>query len=158
MRRKWKGLAFPLAMILLLSGCLFRSPDDLYRKPERSAGYEQLMSAIRSVRVGLEAEFGVASEDALIVSGDNTATIQLQDLDGDGQRETAVTFVRISDVEKPVKVFLFRKVEGIYQLAGKIEGIGSAIHSVEYADLNGKGQKELVINWQVSAGVDQLGA
>lgn len=158
MRRKWKRLALPLAMILLLSGCLFRSPDDLYRKPVRSAGYEQLMSTIRGIRSGLEAEFGVTSEDALIVSGDKTATIQLQDMDGDGQRETAITFIRVPDVEKPMKVFLFRKIEGVYQLTGKVEGTGSAIYSVDYAELNGKGQKELVINWQVSAGVYQLGA
>lgn len=158
MRKKWKRLILPVTMLLLLSGCLFRSPDDLYRKPERSAGYEQLMSTIRSIRSGLEAEFGVASEDAVIVSGDNTATIQLQDMDGDGQRETAVTFIRIPDVEKPMKVYLFRKVDGSYQLTGKVEGTGSAIYSVDYADLNGAGQKELVINWQVSAGVYQLGA
>ena len=158
MKRKWMRLALPLAMMLLLTGCLFRSPDDLYRKPGRSAGYEQLMSTIRGIRSGLEAEFGVTSEDALIVSGDNTATIQLQDMDGDGQRETAVTFIRIPDVEKPMKVYLFRKVEGSYQLTGKVEGSGSAIYSVDYADLNGRGQKELVINWQVSAGVYQLGA
>ena len=69
-------------MALLLTGCLFRPPDELYRRPERSAGYDQLAEAIRSVKTGLEGQFGVGCEDAVIVSGDNTASIQLQDLDG----------------------------------------------------------------------------
>ena len=64
-------------MALLLTGCLFRPPDELYRRPERSAGYDQLAEAIRSVKTGLEGQFGVGCEDAVIVSGDNTASIQL---------------------------------------------------------------------------------
>ena len=40
-------------------------------------------------------------EDANILAGDNTATIQLQDLDGDGRRESAVTFLRVPGIEKP---------------------------------------------------------
>ena len=35
-------------MALLLTGCLFRPPDELYRRPERSAGYDQLAEAIRA--------------------------------------------------------------------------------------------------------------
>ena len=65
------------AMALLLTGCLFRPPDELSRRPERSAGYDQLAAAIRSVKTGLEGQFGVSCEDAVIVAGDNTASIQL---------------------------------------------------------------------------------
>ena len=53
---------------LLLTGCLFRPPDELYRRPERSAGYDQLAAAIRSVKTGLEGQFGVSCEDAVIVA------------------------------------------------------------------------------------------
>ena len=49
--RKWIMLILPV--LLLLSGCLFRSPDDLYRQPEKSPGYEQLNAAIRAVRTRL---------------------------------------------------------------------------------------------------------
>ena len=104
MRRKTLGLLLWIAMALLLTGCLFRPPDELYRRPERSAGYDQLAEAIRSVKTGLEGQFGVGCEDAVIVSGDNTASIQLQDLDGDGQRESAVAFIRVPGVEKSLKI------------------------------------------------------
>ena len=146
------------AMVLLLSGCLFRPPDELYKRPEKSAGYDQLAAAIKEVRSGLETEYGVTCEDAVIVSGDNTATIQLQDLDGDNYRESAAAFLRVPGVEKSLKIFLFTQVGENYLLSGVVEGDGSAIYSVDYADLNGFGKKELVINWQVSTGVYQLGA
>ena len=49
------------AMALLLTGCLFRPPDELYRRPERSAGYDQLAAAIRSVKTGLGASSASAA-------------------------------------------------------------------------------------------------
>jgi hypothetical protein len=145
-------------MMLLRSGCLFRPPDELYKRPEKSAGYDQLASVIKEVRSGLSAKYGATPEDALIVAGDNTATIQLQDLDGDGQRESAVTFIRIPGAEKALKVYIFTQVGEDYQLTGIVEGAGASIYSVDYVDLNGTGYKELVINWQVGTGVYQLGA
>ena len=77
MRRKWKKLLLPAAAMLLLTGCLFRPPDDLYKLPEKSPGYEQLNSAIRTVRSDLEMKYGTSCELAVIVGGENTASIQL---------------------------------------------------------------------------------
>lgn len=158
MSKKWLRLLLPAALMLLLSGCLFRPPDELYMRPEQSVEYDQLVSAIKEVRSGLEAEFGVSSEDAVIAAGDNTASIQLQDLDGDGERESAVVFIRIPGAEKPLKIYVFTQIEEDYQVTGLVEGTGSAIYSVDYVDLNGEGKKEMVVDWQVSAGVYQLGA
>lgn len=156
--KRWKRLLLPAFVMLLLSGCLFRPPDDLYRLPEMSAGYDQLNETIRAVRSSLESEYGVSTDVATIVSGDNTATIQLQDLDGDGERESAVTFLQVPGVEKSLKIYIFRQVGEDYQVAGVVEGDGSAIYAVDYIDLNGSGTKELVVSWQISAGVYQLGA
>lgn len=158
MHKRWYRLLLPAVMLLLLSGCLFRPPDDLYKLPEMSAGYDRLDAAIKSVRSGLESEFGASIETAVIASGDNTATIQLQDLDGDGVRESALTFVRVPGIEKAIKIYIFRQMGEDYRVTGVVEGDGAAIYSVDYVDLNGSGYKELVVNWQVSTGVYQLGA
>ena len=154
--KKW-GKTLILALVLLLSGCLFRSPDDLYRQPERSRGYEQLNAAIRAVRVGLEAEFGTQVEDVTIVSGDNTASIQLQDLDGDGLRESAVAFFRVPGIEKPIKIYIFTQIGEEYTVTGVVEGEGNAIHAIDYAQINSEGRKELAVNWQINTGAYQLG-
>lgn len=159
MKKTWWIMVLYSGLLLLLSGCLFRSPTDLYKQPEKSAGYEQLNQTISAVKLGLESEFGTSVENAVIVSGDNTATIQLQDLDGDGQRETALAFLRIPSVEKSIKIYIFRLMaENYYQVVGLIEGDASALYSIDYVDLNGTGMKEIVVNWQVSTGVYQLGA
>ena len=160
MKKRRTSLLLPAwALVLTLSGCLFQPPDNLYRLPEMSAGYDQLNEAIRAVRSSLESEYGVSADVATIVSGDNTATIQLQDLDGDGSRESAVTFLQVPGVEKSLKIYVFRQVEeDIYQAIGVVEGDGNAIYAVDYVDLNGTGSKELVVCWQISTGVYQLGA
>lgn len=155
--KKRTALALTLAVLLTLSGCLFRSPDDLYRQPEKSPGYEQLNAAIRAARTGLEAEFGTRVEDVTIMAGDNTASIQLQDLDGDGLRESAVTFFRVPGIEKPIKIYIFTQIGEEYVPTGVVEGEGSAVYAIAYAQINGEGRKELAVNWQISSGAYQLG-
>ena len=157
MKKRWCALALSLIMVLSLSGCLFRSPEDLYRQPEKSAGYEKLNEAIRKVRTALEMNYGVTVEDAGIVAGDNTATIQLQDLDGDGNRESALTFLRVPGVTKPLKIVVFTQEGEEYVASGLVEGEGNYIYSIEYRQLNETGRKELVVNWQISTGAYQLG-
>lgn len=157
MGRKGAILGMLLLTAALLSGCLFRSPDDLYRQPEKSPGYEQLNEAIRTVRTGLETEFSVRVEDVTIMAGDNTANIQLQDLDGDGLRESAVTFFRVPGIEKPIKIYIFSQIEEQYVPTGVVEGEGGAIYAIDYAQINGEGRKEVAVNWQISSGAYQLG-
>jgi hypothetical protein len=157
MKRKW-GVVWIAAMLLLLTGCLFQPPDDLYQLPEVSADYANLQAAIREVQSALETEYGSSPDVAGILSGDNTATIQLQDLDGDGVRESAITFLRISGADKALKIYIFTQKDEDYQLTGVVEGDGAAIYSVDYVNLNGIGDKELVVCWQISTGVYQVGA
>ena len=157
--KKWTlSTVFCLALLLTLTGCLFRSPEDLYRQPEKSAGYEQLNAAIRAVKASLELELGVRPEDAGILAGDNTATIQLQDLDGDGRRESAVTFLRLPGVERSMRIYVFTQIGEEYVATGVVEGEGSAIYAIDYVQLNAGGRKELVVIWQISAGAYQMGA
>lgn len=158
MKTRWIKFLLLSAAALLLTGCLFRPPDDLYKLPEKSPGYEQLNNAIRITRSRLEMKYGTSCELAVIVGGEHTASIQLQDLDGDGERESALTFVRVPGIEKAIKVYIFRQFGEEYKVTGMVEGDGAAIYSVDYVDLNGEGNKELVISWQISAGVYQLGA
>ena len=157
MKQKWTALGLVLAMFMTLSGCLFRSPDDLYRQPERSTGFEQLNAAIRAVRTGLETEYATQVEDVTIMAGDNTASIQLQDLDGDGLRESAVTVLRVPGIEKPIKIYIFTQIGEEYVVTGVVEGEGNAIYAMDYANLNGEGRKEVAVNWQISTGAYQLG-
>ena len=156
---KWKILLLTAGMLLLLSGCLFRATEDLYQSPERSADYRSLTEQIKQVKNALAQEYGAEVDDTSVITGDNTALIQLQDMDGDGVRETAVTFFRVPEAEKPLKIYFFTKTsEENYTVSAVVEGNGSAIYQVDYVDLNGTGYKEVVVSWQMSTGAYLLGA
>lgn len=86
LKKYWLSGAVLLLLLLTLSGCFFREPEDLYQSPEQSADYLSLTQTIRNVKDSLAQEYGVEVEDVSVVSGDNTALIQLQDLDRDGER------------------------------------------------------------------------
>ena len=158
MKKVWK-VAVLSVLVMLLSGCIFRTPDELYQLPQRSPGYEELTKSINTVKRGLELEFaGTTVEPAVIYSGDNTSNIQLQDLDSDGEPETAVTFLRVPGAELPLRVYFFTKQpDGRYVVSCVVEGAGNAIYAVDYEELSGGGKKELVISWQTSTNMYHLG-
>ena len=142
MKKKWLRLMLLAGLMLLMSGCLFRSPSDLYAQPEKSVGYEKLNKAIADIKIGLEAEFGTSVENAVIVSGDNTATIQLQDLDGDGVDEILV-FAK-GATEKPLQVLIFTQDEqGRVRTMETIGTNGLSFEQVEYVDFDDQPGSEL---------------
>lgn len=143
-------------LALTVSGCVFQPVDDLYALPALPEQYSDLQANIDSAMSELGAEY------AVINYGSNTSTIQLLDLDGDGRQETAAVFLRVtaaSGDEKPLRVCLFRSDgDNNYQRAYMLEGEGTSINSVAYEDLTGDGYKELIVSWQMSAGVHILSA
>ena len=160
MKKRWSWAALWLPFLLLsLTGCFFRSPEDLYQSPQRSADYLSLTQTIATVKNSLSQEYGVEVEDISVMSGSNTALIQLQDMDGDGERETAVTFFRVPEADRPLKIYFFTKSdEDTYTASAVVEGTGSSIYRVDYVDLNGNGSKEVVVSWQMNTGAYLLGA
>ena len=159
-KMRWSLVGIWLTVwLLVLSGCFFQAPEDLYRSPEQSADYLSLTQTIRAVKDSLSQEYGVEVEDISVMSGNNTALIQLQDLDGDGATETAVTFFRVPEADRPLKIYFFTKSEeDTYTASAVVEGSGSSIYRVDYADLNGSGYKEVVVSWQMNTGAYLLGA
>ena len=158
--KKWSHILLLTGLLTLLSGCIFLTPDDLYQLPKRSPGYEDLMAAVNTVKKGLDMEFGTTVETAVIYSGDNTSNIQLHDMDGDGETETAVTFLRVPGAELPLRIYFFTKQpDESYEVSRVVESPGgaAAIYAVDYEELSGEGKKEVIVSWQISTNVYQLG-
>lgn len=131
-----------LSLSLWLSGCLFRSVDELYSVPEPSSDYQALQTRLSEV-VALGGEY------AAPLSGDMIQSVQLQDLDGDGKQE-AIAFFRITGEEKPMKIYIYRAVGEEYQVLSVIEGAATAINSIEYVQMDDDPYKELVVSWQLN--------
>lgn len=136
-----------------LSGCmLFEPVDRLYALPILPQEYRDLQTSIESTMNELGAEY------ATINYGSNTSTVQLLDLDGNGDQESAAVFLRVSSAEeKTMRVCLFRRAsDNSYQRTHILEGDGTSINSVVYEDLTGDGNRELIVSWQMSAGIHNL--
>ena len=135
-------------ILLCLTGCFFKSVDELYAIPKSSETYVNLQEKIKEVKGNAEY---IAPQ-----SGTNTQIIQMVDLNGDGIQE-AVAFFRDSTAEKPLKICIFKQnAKGNYEVFAWIEGAGTEIESIEYRNLTGNSDSEILVSWKVSAGVHTL--
>ena len=123
------------ALAVGLSGCVFESVDKLYALPVLPQEYKDLQTSIETTMSELGAEYAVISY------GSYTSTIQLLDLDGDGEQETSAVFLRVTSAEeRPMRVCLFRKgSDNTYRQVHMLSGEGNSINSVAYEDLTGDG-------------------
>ena len=134
------------AALLCLGGCFVGSIDELYSLPQPAADYLQLQALI-------DAEIAAGCEYASPSGGNNRQSVQLIDLDGDGTDE-ALAFLR--DASQVPRICIYAATDGDYALVMAIRGDGASIGSVEYADLTGNGVCELLVSWQISAGLRML--
>ncbi len=135
-----------LLMALLLGGCAMQTVDQMYCLPKRSADYDNLQSAIDEAMVGMTY--------STPTSGENQQTVQMADLNGDGEQEYLL-FAK-SNSDSPLRVLIFHKVQEEYTLLTTIECLGSGFEQVEYVDIDGAPGLELVVGRRVSEQV--LGA
>ncbi len=154
MRNKVTKMILALGMLFVLSGCISQSGESMYALPQFPDKYLELQETITDVMKKLGAEYAAPS------SGSNMQTIQLQDLDADGQRESAVAFFRVANAEKPLKLYVFKQdpTTGAYETEWVIEGEGAGIYSVAFEDLGGTKGKEIIVCWQISTKVQALTA
>lgn len=137
---RYIALVIALSFVLTLSGCLAVSVDDLFSLPQLSEEYLQLQELI-------DAEIAAGSEYSSPTSGNYRQSVQLYDIDGDGENE-ALAFFSTSD--QVLRICIYCKTYDEYRLVSTIEGEGTSIGRIEYADLDGDGDTELIITWQVS--------
>lgn len=131
-----------IIMVVLITGCLRITADDLYQLPEISEEYQRLQAHINVI-------LSQGAEHAPPTRGPNRQAVQLVDLNGSGTNEVIAFF---SDpAESTLRVYIFELVDGDYVVADTIEGIGTEIESVRYVDMDGTGTKEMVIGWQMGS-------
>lgn len=141
MEKRRGFFAAVITALILLSGCSIAETDEMYSLPQANKEYLQLQELI-------DAEIAVGSEYSSPTAGSLRQSIQLTDLDGDGENE-ALAFLRNKDLQPEICVY--RKIDGNYVTAATIIGDGTAIGRVEYDDLNGDGVSEILTSWEVNA-------
>lgn len=139
-------------LFVLLAGCSFHSPEELYTLPEPPAEFKTLNAQILSTMSQLNAEY------AAPLSGSNSQTVQLQDIDGDGTDEV-VAFFRVASDPTPLKIYVYKQNPNDgYDVFSVIEGEGTAIQSISYENLGGSPSPEIIVSWRMSDKVHSLAA
>ncbi len=132
---------FLLVTVMTTAGCTSSTADDLYSLPKASKEFLQLQKQIDTV-------LDSGAEYSPPTAGPNRQSVQLKDIDGDGQNE-AIAFFRMTG-DKPLKIYIMKQIDGTYETVCKIEGSGTAIESIRYADMDSDNISELVVGWQSS--------
>lgn len=140
-RRLWLA-ALTLALCALLSGCFVKTVDELYALPRHSDEYDNLQRAIDAVMDEAGCEYSAP------VSGSNRQSVQLADLDGDGEDE-AVVFAKTAG-EKPLKAYVFDRQDGSYQNIAVIEGDGAEFSCAQYVSMDDAPGLELLLGRKLS--------
>lgn len=143
-------LAAAAVLCLLLAGCAANiATDQLYALPRLPAEYGSLERQLNTLLEG-------GAEHVAPSSGSNLQSVQMVDLDGDGVEE-AVAFFRKSTDEKPMKIYFFKSNGEDYEQLALIEGTASSLYSIAYTDLNGDGQREILVGFKSGTEVQVLG-
>lgn len=140
MRKRMKLLCLVLLAAVIFAGCTARTMEEMYRLPKRSEDYTDLQKAIDSAMTDLDY--------CAPLAGENQQTVQLADLDGDGENEYLL-FAKGSQ-DKPLRILVFRGVKDTFENICTIECNGSAFDQVEYVDMDDRGGVELVVGRQLS--------
>lgn len=140
MLRTMKIFAVTLLAALLLCGCSIRTVDDMYAIPKRSEDYNNLQSSIDSAMTDLSY--------CAPLTGENQQPVQMADLDGDGIHEYLV-FAKGTE-DHPLRILLFRQIDGAYVHTDTVESSGTAFDLVEYVQMDDRPGLEILVGRQVS--------
>ncbi len=127
------------AAVLLMTGCML-TVDEMYRLPKRSDAYNDLQSAIDTAISGLTY--------CAPLAGENQQTVQMADLDGDGIQEYLL-FAKSTE-DRPLRILVFRDVDGTFVNTDTVECNGSFFDMVEYVDMDKRPGVEIVVGRQLS--------
>lgn len=128
------------AAMFVLGGCSMATVDEMYQLPKRSQDYNDLQSAIDSA-------MGDLSYSAPL-TGENQQNVQMADLDGDGEQEYLL-FAK-SAQEKPMRILVFKEIDGTFVNVDTVECNGSAFDQVEYVNMNSRGGVEVIVGRQLN--------
>lgn len=131
------------ALCGLLGGCAFQSVDELLTAPAPTKNYQALSTELKSIQDRTGAIYTSPE------SGENRNTIQLKDLDGDGEEE-AISFFRDAALSSSFTVYIHKKIGDAYIKMGSVTGSGTSIESVDYPVFTPDGRCGVVIAWRLA--------
>ena len=142
-----KTLICAVLVCFLLSGCSFRvssSIDDLISPVSPFGDNADIKKALDDY---VQNGYSLKAPD----SGDFITSYNFYDLDGN-QTEEAIAFYEPGDNLGTIDMAIIQKINDKWTVTENIVGEGKEVHSLEFDDINGDGDTELIVCWNVIAG------
>jgi len=136
-----------ICVLLVLSGCSIQSEDELLVAPKFPKDYQTLQSKFDQI---LASGQRYASPE----EGENRNTLQLVDLDADGENE-AISFFQDAGENGAFSVYVHKKIGDEYIQAGVINGTGTKIAEVRYPKISVDGDRAIVVCWALDGNVNR---
>ncbi len=126
---------------LFLTGCYSSAGDELLKVPKLPSDYIALQKQI-DIEIS-DGKVQVAPE-----SGSNRNTVQLVDIDGDGEEE-AIAFFRENAISGNFEIVIYEQNDDEYEEVGRIYGEGSSIDFVHYPRFSVTGGGGIIVSWKI---------
>ena len=134
--RRIRILSTALLLASLLCGCSLFNAEQFYCLPDAPDAYYTLQTALSTL-------IDSGCEYLAPLSGGNQEPVQLIDLDGDGTDE-AVACLRSSE-DGSAFLCVLSETEASFEVVCRMPCAGTVIDAVEYCDLSGDGDPELLV-------------
>ncbi len=149
-----KFLSFILVLIICLSfsSCekTFLSVNSLMRPPKLSGDDRLLQTAF---------ENSVSEYESVVtktpISGKYRSSYILFDVDNDNIEEAIVIF-SVPAKNDLIEVLLFKKINNVWEKVSSIKSDSNEIYEVNFADINGDNQYELLLSWTGSFNIEDI--
>ncbi|MBR5519321.1 MAG: hypothetical protein IKU55_01250 [Clostridia bacterium] len=138
MLRRICGWLLTVCTVLALSGCLAFNSTDLLTLPEISPEHRELLKLINNVTASS------AWVTTNPVAGDSKLTTQFVDLYQDGIPEALAFFKNPTDFTLRLSIYT-KTGKSTYSELCTIEMAGEQFHRIDCVDVNGDGNRELVV-------------
>ncbi|MCQ4085578.1 hypothetical protein [Saccharibacillus sp. JS10] len=150
MKKFWLSLAGTLGL-LLLSGCSdtlsLPDPTTLIQPPRLPADKEALRSTI-------DRQLPAGAVEVRARDSKDTSAIRYEDLDGDGVNE-AILFYKPANSGENLHVMILQDQDGTWVKVLDIEGEGTVLDKLEFADISGNGAVDILAGYSTE-GEDPL--
>ncbi len=147
--KKCIGLVLCVSLALSTCACSLTdtSIDELMRPPQLTQSRQQVQQAIQEL-------LGTSYQLIAPAGGEHRSSINLQDLDNDGQNE-AICFFTIGDIQL-LDVLVLRKQGKEWVRWGRFSSDATKVEQLAFTDLNEDGITELVVGWSYLTGSEKL--
>lgn len=148
--KKLLALFLCAAIAFCLCGCdtLSGNIESLLSPPSPSGVLKDVQSALnKSVSSAYTLKYPT--------SGEHRSAIVLKDLNGDGQNEALVFYSTTLDNTTNMNINYITLSDGGWTSKGQSSIVASGVEKIDFADLNGDGNLEILVGWSIYGSVEK---